>query len=50
MGSVKLELLKTMLSPDDILADNDMADIKQAHDEFAQGGIFKETLLSKRRS
>ena len=32
-----LELVKTMISPDDILTDEDIADIKQARAEFARG-------------
>jgi hypothetical protein len=32
-----LELLKIMMSPDDILTDADMADIVQARAEFARG-------------
>ena len=31
------ELVKTMVSPDDILTDEDIADIKQARAEFARG-------------
>jgi len=32
-----LELVKTMISPDDILTDEDIADIEQARVEFARG-------------
>ena len=32
-----LELVKTMISPDDILTDEDIADIKQARAEFMRG-------------
>jgi hypothetical protein len=32
-----LELLKIMASPDDILTDEDIADIKEARAEFARG-------------
>ncbi|MCL1808027.1 MAG: hypothetical protein FWG31_10050 [Oscillospiraceae bacterium] len=32
-----LELVKTMVSPDDILTDEDIADIKQARAEFSRG-------------
>ncbi len=31
-----LELVKTMVSPDDILTDEDIADIEQARAEFAR--------------
>ena len=31
------ELLKTMVSPDDILTDEDIVDIEQARAEFARG-------------
>jgi len=36
-----LELLKTMISPDDILTDEDIADIKQARTEFARNEYVK---------
>ena len=32
-----LELIKTMISPDDVLTDEDIADIKQARAEFSRG-------------
>ena len=32
-----LELVKAMVSPDDVLTDEDMADIRQARAEFAKG-------------
>ena len=32
-----LELIKTMISPDDVLSDEDIADIKQARAEFSRG-------------
>ena len=32
-----LELVQTMVSPDDILTDEDIADIKQARAEFVRG-------------
>ncbi|MDR2885034.1 MAG: hypothetical protein LBV09_08000 [Deferribacteraceae bacterium] len=32
-----LELVKSMLHPDDVLTDEDIADIKQARAEFARG-------------
>ena len=35
--AIILELVKTMISPDDILTDEDIADIKQARAEFARG-------------
>jgi len=31
------ELVKTMISPDDILSDEDIADIERAHAEIARG-------------
>jgi hypothetical protein len=36
-----LELVKTMMSPDDILTDEDIADIKQARAEFARGEFVR---------
>jgi len=35
--AILLELVKTMISADDILTDEDIADIKQARDEYARG-------------
>ena len=35
--AVILELVKTMISSDDILTDEDIADIKQARNEYARG-------------
>ena len=35
--SLILELINAMISPDDILTDEDIADIKQARAEFARG-------------
>ena len=35
--AILLELVKTMISPDDVLTDEDVADIKQARAEFARG-------------
>jgi len=35
--SLILELLKNMMSPDDILTEEDIADIKQARAEYARG-------------
>ncbi len=36
-----LELVKTMVSPDDILTDEDIADIEQARAEFARGEFVR---------
>lgn len=36
-----LELLKTMLSPDDVLSEKDIADIEQARAEFARGEFVR---------
>jgi len=36
-----LELVKTMISQDDILTDEDIADIKQARGEFARGEFVR---------
>ena len=36
-----LELVKTMASPDDILSDVDIMDIKQARAEFARGEFVR---------
>ncbi len=36
-----LELIKTMISPDDILTEEDIADIKQARSEFARGEYIR---------
>lgn len=35
--TVLLELVKTMVEPDDILTDEDISDIKRAREEFARG-------------
>lgn len=35
--AVLLELVKTMISPDDILSEEDVAEIEQARAEFARG-------------
>ena len=35
--SLILELINAMISPDDILTDEDIADIEQARAEFARG-------------
>lgn len=32
-----LALVKTMISPDDVLSDEDIADVEQARVEFSQG-------------
>ncbi len=39
--AVLLELVKTMVSPDDILSDEDIADIEQARDEFSRGEFVR---------
>ncbi|MDR1748957.1 MAG: hypothetical protein LBR47_07840 [Spirochaetaceae bacterium] len=36
-----LELVKTMVSPDDILSDEDITDIEQARAEFARGEFVR---------
>jgi len=36
-----LELVKTMVSPDDVLTDGDIADIKKARAEFARGEFVR---------
>ena len=36
-----LDLVKTMVSPDDILTDEDITDIKQARTEFARGEFVR---------
>lgn len=36
-----LALVKTMISPDDILSEEDIADIEQAHAEFARGEFVR---------
>ena len=36
-----LDLVKTMISPDNFLSDTDIADIKQARTEFACGEYVK---------
>ena len=36
-----LELVKAMVSPDDVLSDEDIADIKQARAEFARGEFVR---------
>jgi hypothetical protein len=35
------ELVKTMVSPDDILSEDDIADIQQARSEFSRGEFVK---------
>ena len=39
--AILLELLKTMISSDDILTDEDIADIEQARAEFARGEFVR---------
>jgi hypothetical protein len=36
-----LELVKTMVSPDDILTDQDIADIRQARAEYGRGEFVR---------
>jgi hypothetical protein len=36
-----LELVRTMIDPDDILSEEDIADIKQAREEFARGEFVR---------
>jgi hypothetical protein len=37
-----LELVKTMISPDDVLTDEDIADIEQARAEFDRGEFVRD--------
>jgi len=37
-----LELVKTMISPDDILTDEDIADIEQARADFERGEFYMD--------
>jgi len=41
-----LELVKTMISPDDVLTDEDTVDIKQARAEFARGEYVKHDAIN----
>ena len=41
-----LELVKTMISPDDVLTDEDIADIEQARLEFACGEYVRHEDIS----
>lgn len=36
-----LELVKTMISPDDVLTDEDITDIEQARAEYARGETIR---------
>lgn len=38
---ILLELVKTMVSPDDILTDEDVFDIEQARNEYARGEFVR---------
>ncbi|MCL2500880.1 MAG: hypothetical protein FWE90_11195 [Defluviitaleaceae bacterium] len=40
--SLILELIKTMISPDDYLSNDDIADIQQARLEYARGEYVRE--------
>jgi len=44
--SLILELIKTMISPDDILTDEDIADIEQARAEFAHGEAIPANVIN----
>ena len=44
--SLILELIKTMISPDDILTDEDIADIEQARAEFALGETIPANVIN----
>ena len=44
--SLILELIKTMISPDDILTDEDIADIEQARAEFARGEAIPASAIN----
>ena len=41
-----LELVKTMVSPDDILTDEDIADIKKARAEYAYGEYVDDSEIN----
>ena len=41
-----LELVKTMVSPDDVLSDEDIADIKQARAEFERGEFVRHDAIN----
>ena len=43
--TIILELVKTMISSDDILTDEDIADIKQAREEFAKGDAIPHNAI-----
>jgi oligoendopeptidase F len=40
------ELIKTMISPDDVLTDEDIADIEQARAEFASGEAIPASVIN----
>jgi len=44
--AVILELVKTMISSDDILTDEDIADIKQARDEYSRGEVVPHNAVN----
>jgi hypothetical protein len=44
--SLILELVKTMIPPDDILTDEDIADIEQARAEFARGETIPASAIN----
>jgi hypothetical protein len=41
-----LELIKTMISPDDVLTEEDIADINQARAEFARGEYIRHEAIN----
>ena len=44
--SLILELIKAMISPDDILTDEDIADIEQARAEFERGEAIPASIIN----
>ena len=44
--SLILELVKSMISPDDILTEEDIADIEQARAEFARGEAIPASVIN----
>ena len=44
--SLILELIKAMISPDDILTDEDITDIEQARAEFARGEAIPASVIN----
>jgi len=44
--AIILELVNTMISSDDILTDEDVADIKQAREEYARGDVVPHSAVN----